>query len=129
MPQLSSREAVNKSCPKYRGNNNKLNVKFISDAVRTAIECGSDEKLISDHILPISIMLSEIYSKNIKYHKELADLCKKYSEMCLITKSEDILLTRKAWLQVCLTTGMVLINMPGTDPLISHLQKCQNNQN
>ena len=86
------REAVNKSCPSYKGNNNKLNVKFISNAAQIVINEELDEKLISDHILPLSIMLSEIYQEKIKCHKSLVELCKDYSEMCLITKSEDDLL-------------------------------------
>jgi len=86
------REAVNKSCPNYRGNNNRLNVKYISNAAQKVIDESSNEKLISEHILPLSLMLKNIYLKNIKNHKELENLCKNYSDMCLISKKEDELL-------------------------------------
>jgi len=87
------REAVNKSCPRYRGNNNKLNVKYVSVKANLEIKRKSGRKLVADHVVPLSLLFQDIYDKKVMETNELIIICKDYSDMCLITKQEDINLT------------------------------------
>lgn len=83
------REAINKSCKQYKGNNNRLNVKYRSLDAQKVIDNNLNDKLISEHIIPISIMLNKIYDEKINDLNKLLKLCKDFSVMCLITETED----------------------------------------
>lgn len=82
------REAINKSCPDYKGNSNRKNVRYISSAARDACDQGN-ERLIADHALPVSVALTEIYSNNLHTVAELVELVARFSTMVLITERED----------------------------------------
>lgn len=93
------REAVNKSNPDYKGNNNKRNVRFVSDAARPFLTIQGPT--VSEHIIPISVLLnSKIYaaSNPITETVALIGLVRQYSNMALITHEEDARL-RQAKLQ------------------------------
>lgn len=93
------REAANKSNTNYKGNNNKRNVRFVSDAASPFLT--SQGPTISEHIIPISVLLnSRIYaaSNPITDTAALIQLVSQYSNMALITDEEDALL-RQAKLQ------------------------------
>jgi len=82
------REAVNKSCPEYRGNDNKKNVRFISVAASHALD-DSNERLVADHALPLSILLNSVYQRKLTDVDDLIRLVALHSVMALITKEED----------------------------------------
>ncbi len=93
------REAVNKSSPSYKGNNNKRNVQFVSDAARPFLT--SQGPTVSEHIIPISVLLnSKIYARAEPTidTEGLIQLVAQYSTMALITNEEDARL-RQAKLQ------------------------------
>lgn len=48
------RSAVNKSCPDYKGNDNKKNVRFASTAALAAREQG--QPVVADHSVPLSCL-------------------------------------------------------------------------
>jgi hypothetical protein len=88
------REAINKSCPEYKGNINRKNVRHISVLAKAALEMG-DSKVIADHAIPVSISLLEVRSHEQGHSvDELVTLVAKYSTMVLITEEEDQKLRR-----------------------------------
>jgi hypothetical protein len=82
------REAVNKSNPEYKGNNNRKNCLFISlDA--EALPNDSLVDLVSDHAIPISLLIKEFYANKNHEIDQLVVLVSKYAVMVLITEAED----------------------------------------
>jgi len=82
------REAVNKSNPEYKGNNNRKNCRYISLAAAPLIDDANAE-LIADHAIPISLLLKEVYEHEGLTLDELVTLVGKYAVMVLITDAED----------------------------------------
>ena len=82
------REAINKSCPEYKGNSNRRNVRYISSNARRAID-SNEPRLIADHALPVSLALTDIYAQNLNTVDELVALVARFSTMVLITERED----------------------------------------
>ena len=89
------REAVNKSNPGYKGNNNRKNCRYISSGAKS-LTSNKKEDLVADHAVPISLLLEEIYKeKDSITLDQLVKLLEKYSAMTLITRNEDNLLIEK----------------------------------
>ena len=84
------RSAVNKSCPDYKGNDDKKNVRFASAAALAAREQG--QPVVADHSVPLSLLWEQIYGGELKETDDLVNLVKKFSMMALITREEDSLL-------------------------------------
>ena len=82
------REAVNKSCPGYRGNDNKKNVRYVSLAARQALKHGKGP-VIADHAVPLSVLLDKVYRRKKIDTDQLVRLVSAYSCMVLITRDED----------------------------------------
>ena len=82
------REAVNKSNPEYKGNNNRKNCRYISLAAEVLLS-DANADLVSDHAIPISLLLKEFYAVGAHSLDELVALVGKYSLMVLITDAED----------------------------------------
>ena len=82
------REAVNKSNPEYKGNNNRKNCRHAS-ACAVALLGDAQAALVSDHAIPLSLLLEEVYDRPGIMLEELVGLVGKYSVMVLITKAED----------------------------------------
>ena len=90
------RSAVNKSCPNYRGNDNKKNVQYVSAKAARLLKSGVGG-LVADHAMPLSLLWKSIYSEKIFEVDKLVEIVGQYSVMVLLTKDEDDLL-RKAGL-------------------------------
>jgi hypothetical protein len=88
------RSAVNKSCPDYRGNDNKKNVRFISHSAAVA-RSSKDVPVVADHAVPLSLLLDEVYKKRIVETTALVELVSLYSVMALVTREEDSLLRKR----------------------------------
>lgn len=82
------REAVNKSNPEYKGNNNRKNCRHVSAAAESLVN-NTDADLVADHAIPISLLLKEVYAQGEITLDELVNLVGKYSIMVLITDAED----------------------------------------
>lgn len=82
------REAVNKSNPEYRGNNNRKNCRHAS-ASAVALLGDAGAALVSDHAIPVSLLLQEVHGRPGITLEELVGLVAKYSVMALITRAED----------------------------------------
>ncbi len=81
------REAVNKSNPRYRGNNNKKNCLHVS-ATAEPLVADKNADLVADHAIPISLLLQEVYDHPGITLDQLVRLVGKYSVMVLITDAE-----------------------------------------
>lgn len=82
------REAINKSCPDYKGNSNYRNVRYISTGAQGDLEAGGG-RLVADHAIPVSLALSKIYECNPSTTEQLVSLVREFSTMVLITENED----------------------------------------
>jgi len=97
------REAVNKSTPEYKGNNNRKNCRYVSSAALALMnDAGAD--LVADHAIPISLLQDRINKTTTR--EELVALVQEYCVMALITKAEDALLR---------AAGLVKKMPPGCD--------------
>lgn len=84
------REAVNKSNANYRGNNNRLNVRYVSAGAR-ALQ-NPQGSTVAEHMLPISVLLNtHVYADVNPAHDTdaLVRLVGQFSTMALITHEED----------------------------------------
>ena len=89
------REAVNKSNPSYRGNDNKKNVRFVSAAAVPHL--GQKGPVVAEHLIPISVLLnSRLYvaMDPVVETDDLVRLVKQYTNMALISVEEDALLRK-----------------------------------
>lgn len=89
------REAVNKSNPSYRGNDNKKNVRYVSTAAVPYL----DQKgpVVAEHLIPISVMLDfrlYVAVDPVTETDALVHLAKQYANMALISAEEDALLRK-----------------------------------
>lgn len=82
------REAVNKSNPEYKGNNNRKNCRHVSVFAEPLVT-DADADLVADHAIPISLLLKEVYGRPGITLDQLVSLVGKYSMMVLITDTED----------------------------------------
>ena len=83
------REAINKSCPDYKGNMNRRNVRYMSVRAQEALAAG-EAGLVADHAVPVSVALSEVNGHQQGHSvDELVALVARYSTMVLITQDED----------------------------------------
>jgi hypothetical protein len=110
------REAVNKSNPEYKGNNNSKNCLFISlDA--EALPNDSLVDLVSDHAIPISLLIKEFYANKNHEIDQLVELVSKYAVMVLITEAEDDKLAAAGLIKKCQTVGTGRMNLLATKRL------------
>jgi len=89
------REAVNKSNPSYRGNDNKKNVRYVSSAAVPHL--AQKGAVVAEHLIPISVLLnSRLYAAvdPIVETDALVRLAKQYANMALISVDEDALLRK-----------------------------------
>jgi hypothetical protein len=89
------REAVNKSNPNYRGNDNKKNVRYVSSAAVPHL--GQKGPVVAEHLIPISVMLNtRLYAAvdPVTETDALVRLAKQYANMALISEEEDALLRK-----------------------------------
>lgn len=82
------REAANKSNPEYKGNNNRKNCRYVSAAAAPLIN-DPNADLISDHAIPISVLIEEVYARPELSIDDLVLLVSQYSIMVLLTAAED----------------------------------------
>lgn len=82
------REAVNKSNPEYKGNNNRKNCRYVSVSAASLINDPNSD-LVADHAIPISLLLKEVYEHPGLTLDNLVALVGKYAVMVLITDAED----------------------------------------
>lgn len=86
------REAVNKSNPEYKGNNNRKNCRWVSVSAEP-LSADPNANLVSDHAIPISLLLKNVHNRPGITLDELVNLVSEYSVMVLITAAEDNRLT------------------------------------
>jgi hypothetical protein len=95
------REAINKSNPEYKGNNNRKNCRYISLAAQQQLADDPTAPLVADHALPVSLSLREFEALRERSIDAAVALVAKYAIMVLVTRAEDTTL-RAAGLVKCM---------------------------